>query len=51
MPVAAGVLGPLAASFVVPANPLLLGSAFCWQGVTFDPAVGLELTNPAPLLP
>jgi hypothetical protein len=49
---AAGVLGPpLSASIAVPANPALLGSAYCWQGATFDPSVGLELSNPAPFLP
>lgn len=49
---AAGVLGPpLTASFAVPPNPLLHGSAFCWQGATLSPAMGIELTNPGPLLP
>ncbi len=55
VPVAAAVLTPTAPSVafgvVVPSNPLLLGTACCWQGLTYAATVGFELTPPAPFLP
>lgn len=50
--VGVGVFGaPLAASVQVPANPLLLGTLFGWQGVTFDPARGFAFSTPALFTP
>ena len=49
---ALGVFGPpLTSSVPVPANPLLLGSLFVWQGATYDPVAGFAASIPALLTP
>lgn len=51
-PGAVGVFGaPLTASVLVPTNPLLLGTQFGWQGVTFDPTAGFAFSTPALFVP
>jgi hypothetical protein len=47
-----GVFGPLlTASVPVPNLPSLLGLVFVWQGVTYGPATGFALSNPAVFAP
>lgn len=49
---ALGVFGPpLTCSLLVPANPLLSGSVFVWQGATYDPATGFAASIPALFTP
>jgi hypothetical protein len=49
---ALGVFGPpLTSSVLVPANPLLLGSLFVWQGATYDPVAGFAASIPALFTP
>lgn len=52
VPLALGGLAlPLTASVAVPNNPLLLGPLYGWQGVAFDAASGIDVTNPTLFTP
>lgn len=38
--------GPVSTTAPVPASPLLAGSTFGWQAITFEPNTGFSLSNP-----